>query len=401
MATSRQDPPIDAAHVYTLIKGLPIIARSDGSVQIGTEPPAAVLMKDAPPHAVGILRSLDGTAPLGDILARYRADGRLWTDLLGGVRAAGLLVPGAQWSFAGLPGGPALEPERDSLVQRHGTEIARMVLQSRRDAVVVVRGSGLVATAIATALLASGIGHVHQQADRVLRLAEQPRRPPAVDDTTTASPRTSTGRSRSPGTLLRSANAPSTAAASPPRPHTELPAGAAVKAAGAVLAAHLGRIAPHARVHAPPSHLRVTLTVLAGDGPPSPSLAAELTGRRLPHLAVRAGLISAVIGPLVLPGRSSCLLCALRHRTEVDASRSEVEQGMRLEVVLPPAQLVAAAATVAVNEALDHLDGLIVPATVDGTVEWRIGSLAPRRRSWPVHPECGCGRVTAPPASRW
>ncbi len=375
MTTPKGAEPIDLAEVYTLIKGIPVMSRSAGTVQIGSEPPAAVVLHHPPPHAVSILRGLDGTSTLSAVLARYRADVCVWTRLLGDLRDARLLVPLAQSSFAELPGGPVREPERDSLVQRHGIQLARLVLQARGDAVLVVRGSGRVATAIATALLASGVGHVHQQPDRVLRMAEQPDATPARD---------SLPPLRSPG-------------APPNRLRRDEPApGSAVKAAGAQLTAHLRRLAPDARVHAPPAHLRVTLTVLAGDGPPSPSLAAELTERRLPHLAVRAGLVSAVVGPLVLPGRSSCLLCALRYRTELDGGRAEVEQGMRLEVVVPPAQLVAAAAALAVNEILDHLDGISVPQTVDGTVEWRLGTAAPRRRSWSRHPDCGCGRDLAP-----
>lgn len=374
MTTPRWAGPIDPAGVYTLTKGLTVISRSAGTVQLGSEPPAAVVLHHPPPHAVSILRELDGTTPLSAVLARYRADVRVWTTLLADLRDARLLAAAGQESFAGLLGGPIFEPERDSLVQRHGSAVGRLVLQARHDAVVVVRGSGRVATAVATALLASGVGHVHQQPDRVLRLGEHP-----------------DGSSAWGGAPLRSAGV------QPPRGGLDEPAtGSAVKATGALLAAHLLRLAPEAKVHAPPAHLRVALTVLAGDGPPAPSLAAELTGRRLPHLAVRAGLLTAVVGPLVLPGRSSCLLCALRYRTELDDDRAEVEQGMRREVLVPPAQLVAAAAALAVNEALDHLDGISVPTTVDGTVEWQLGTFAPRRRSWNIHPDCGCARDLAP-----
>lgn len=378
MTAPRQDEPIDPAGVYTLIKGVTVIGRSTGIVQIGSEFPVAVLVHDPPPHALRILKALDGSATLGAVLARYRADAHVWTTLLSGLRDARLLVPVAQWSFVGLATGPIFEPERDSLVQRHGIAIAGLILQARRDAVVVVRGSGRVATAIATSLLASGIGHVHQQPDRALRLAEMPAGSPA-------------GADPAP---LRSPDAPAVTS----RRHLagrqvgDTGAASAVKAAGALLAANLRRCAPNARVHAPPAHLRVAVTVLAGDGPPSPSLAAELTNRRLPHLSARAGLTTAVVGPLVLPGRSSCLLCALRHRTDLDGGRPEVEQGMRQEVVVPPARLVAAAAALAVNEVLDHLDGVSVPNTVDGTVEWQLGSFAPRRRSWSQHPDCGCAR---------
>ena len=381
MMTPRRAGPIDVAEVYTLIKGITVIGRSAGTVQIGSEPPAAVLLHHPPPHAVSILRGIDGTSPLSAVLVRYRADVRIWTSLLEDLRDARLLVPVTQWTFARLPGGPNLESERDSLVQRHGVPVARLALQARHDALVVVRGSGRVATAIATALLDSGVGHVHQQPDRALRLAELPDPASAAGLLPTV---------RSPSTPQDS-DAPR--AAVDRRDGTQ---GAAVKAAGALLAAHLRRVAPDARVHAPAAHLRVALTVLAGDGPPSPSLAAELTDRRLPHLAVRAGLITAVVGPLVLPGRSSCVLCALRYRTESDGGRPEVEEGMRREVVLPPAQLVTAASWLAVNEVLDHLEGITVPATVDGTVEWQLGTFAARRRSWSVHPDCGCRRDAGP-----
>jgi hypothetical protein len=36
------------------------------------------------------------------------------------------------------------------------------------------------------------------------------------------------------------------------------------------------------------------------------------------------------------------------------------------------------------------LDNVDVPATLDGTLEWTLRDLSPRRRSWGRHPECGC-----------
>jgi hypothetical protein len=235
MTTPRHAGPIDLAEVYTLTKGLTVISRSAGSVQLGSEPPAAVVLHHPPPHAVDILRGLDGTTPLSAVLTRHRADILVWTALLADLRDARLLVPAGQEAFAGSIGGPIHEPERDSLVQRHGIGVARLVLQARRDAVVVVRGSGRVATAIATALLSSGVGHVHQQPDRVLRLAELP------------------DGERVVGTVPWRP-----AAGSLPRRQDEVDPASAVKAAGALLAAHLRRVAPDAKVHAPPAHLRAT-----------------------------------------------------------------------------------------------------------------------------------------------
>lgn len=367
-STVRDADPIDLGHRYLMIAGLPVIARGRDVVQIGGETSRSVLLHRAPTDAVAILRHLDGSRTLGAVLQQYRADPAAWARLLSALRDAGLLVPVADWSFPGLRPGPHLEPERDSLVHRHGVAVARLVMQARQDAMVVVRGTGRLATSIATSMAVSGLGHVHQQPDRALRSADLPE--------SQVPPRPTAGdRAHGSAELV----------------------GTPTRVDASALAANLHRSAPNVDVHPPVANHRVSLVVLAGDGPPAPSLAAELTGQRVPHLAVHAGLISAVVGPFVLPGRSSCLLCALRRRTERDPGRAAVEAGLRLEILVPPTQLVAAASALAVADALDHIDGITTPSTVDGTVEWRLGNLAPRRRSWSRHPDCGCsGPDTSP-----
>jgi hypothetical protein len=345
-----------------------VVPRGDGTVQIGSEPPHWLVLHRAPPRAVSVLKRLDGTRAVAEVLQFHDADPVVWRGLLTKLRDARLLVSAADWSFPGISPGPFLEPERDSLVHRHGIPVARRVLQARQDAVVVVRGSGRMAIAVASSLAASGVGHVHQQADRSLRLADLP------ED----------------GIVRPSDGGPGQAASTGPVRSTSSPS----RADMAALAANLRRVAPQVKVHQPAPHHRVDLVVLAGDGPPAPSLGAELTQQRIPHLAVRAGLTTTVVGPFVLPGRSSCLACALRQRTEFDSGRPMFEEGLRQELVVPPTQLVCAGASLAVSDALDHLDGVTVPTTIDGTVEWSLGQLAPRRRSWAAHPECGCHRVS-------
>lgn len=361
---------IDLSVVYTLISGLTVLSRSDDTIQIGSEPPHWLILHNAPVGSAGILKRLNGTAPAAQILSSVGADPALWSDLLARLLDARLLVPATEWSFAGVVPGPFLEPERDSLVHRYGIATARRVLQARQDAVVIVRGTGRIATAVATSLAVSGLGHVHQQPDRALRLADLPELALLA------------GAADLEGDgARRRAAAGASAISRPTRGDT------------ATLATNLSRAAPHIKVHAPAAHHRVALVVLAGDGPPSPSLAAELTSRRIPHLAIRAGLTSAVVGPFVLPGRSSCLMCALRQRAEIDAGREVFEQALRLELIVPPAQLVCSAAALVVADVLDHLDGVNEPATVDGTLEWMLGDPAPRRRSWSVHPGCGCNNL--------
>lgn len=369
--TAQLAESIDLDDVYLLISGVPVVARGDDTVQIGSEPPNCLILHRAPARSVSILRQLDGTRSVATVLRANGADPVLWRGLLTRLKETRLLVASADWSFPALPAGPFLEPERDSLVHRHGVFVARRVLQARKDAVVVVRGSGRIATAVASFLAASGLGHVYQQPDRALRLADLPEPGPAGPF----------GAASSGGPAQHG-----------PHPSKVTSMTAPTRADAAALAANLRRVAPNLNVNHPAPHHPVDLVVLAGDGPPAPALAAELTQRRVPHFAIRAGLTRAVVGPFVLPGRSSCLGCALRQRSALDGGRARFEEGLRLELVVPPARLVCTAAAFAVSDALDHLDGITVPSTLDGTLEWSLGDLAPRRRTWAMHPDCGCHR---------
>ncbi len=103
-----------------------------------------------------------------------------------------------------------------------------------------------------------------------------------------------------------------------------------------------------------------------------------------------SGPVRVVVGPFVLPGRSACLSCVHRHRTDADPQWPAVAGQMSTTPGGTSAALTAAAVCLAVTEVLEHIDGVRQPHTVDGTLEWRAGGTGPRRRTWPVHPECGC-----------
>ena len=60
------------------------------------------------------------------------------------------------------------------------------------------------------------------------------------------------------------------------------------------------------------------LVVLADDVVTDPRLVSDLVRCGLPHLSVRIRDGNGVVGPLVLPGRSSCLRCADIIRSELD-----------------------------------------------------------------------------------
>src|SRR5664279_4279985 len=81
---------------------------------------------------------------------------------------------------------------------------------------------------------------------------------------------------------------------------------------------------------------------------------------------------------------------AHQHRTDADPGWPTVARTVTDHEIDAPAFLAAAAAALAVGQILDHLDGAACPAAVDGTLEWSCGDTAARRRTWPVHPDCGC-----------
>lgn len=364
--------PIDLTGSYRLISGISVVARSDSVLQIGAEPPKWLILHHAPAGALQILRGLDGSARLADVLAAQHADPVVWGTLLTRLRDLGLLVAVSDWVFPGAEQDVLLDPERTSLVYRYGMGTARRLLARRHEALVVVRGSGRVASAIAALLAASGVGHVHQEPDRAVRSNDSsaalaaPGTFPAGDPLTRAQVLSGSGPSRRPDDHA------------------------------AVLAAALRRISRSVRTHPPAAHQHPALVVLAGDIPSASWSATALLREQIPHLAVRTQLASVVVGPLVIPGRSACLLCVLRHRSAIDLGWTAFEAGLVQEPVRSPAALIWTAASLAAIDALTHLDGLATPSMVDGTVEWWAGELAPRRRTWSIHPDCECRNSTRP-----
>ncbi|MDR2280061.1 MAG: hypothetical protein LBE07_04295 [Gordonia sp. (in: high G+C Gram-positive bacteria)] len=138
------------------------------------------------------------------------------------------------------------------------------------------------------------------------------------------------------------------------------------------------------------------LVVIADQPVPDPRLTRLLMAARLPHLPVHLRDGVGVVGPLVLPGTSSCLRCADLHRTDFDPQWPIVAASL-LDLVghAPPAVL---RATVAVAHGqIDEIITMLAassparPSLVDRSLEY---SSAPSRldtHARPVHPRCGCG----------
>lgn len=336
---------VDMSRRYTLSDGARVISRSADSVQIGTDEPRCVVVNEAPSETMSVLAGLDGASSLAHILTTHDADPVLWAALFEQLLAIDLLIPAesAGLGQVSFTPGAHLSDERSGLLLRHGHTAAARILQARDDALVVVRGNSLLAAPVAALLAASGVGHIHHEPVR-----------------------------------------PAWVMPSPPMP------GGMSQSRHSDLAADLLRAHPTVRVHPPAAHQHPTIVLLVGDPIADLGVAASLVRSRVPHLAVTTSVVRCVVGPLVLPGRSSCLSCAYRRRTDADPGWPVLARQLARERTRASAFLTSAAACLATDQLLEHIDGAAKPTTVNGTLEWRAGDQAPRRRTWDVHPDCGC-----------
>jgi hypothetical protein len=226
------------------------------------------------------------------------------------------------------------------------------LLERRRAARVVVHGRSRLAAPIGALLGSAGVGHVHPDAPGLVTAAD----------------------AMVGGILPADARRPARRAA-----------------ADAVL-----RAAPEADTRAVPE-AEADLLVWVGSPTPLPPAALGPVLRSVPHLAVWIRDGTVVVGPLVRPGRSTCLACVEAHRRDRDAHWPALSAQLTAapEAAEPCATtLVAMGAAVAAEQVLTELDGGDPPCLA-GTVEIDHPGVL-RRRGWPPHPGCGCldGRRT-------
>ncbi|MGH8961499.1 MAG: ThiF family adenylyltransferase [Jatrophihabitantaceae bacterium] len=244
------------------------------------------------------------------------------------------------------PPAPRLAAELTALAARNGQRAAEL-LSARRHVTVVVHGSGRCGPHIAAILGAAGIGRIHVLDLSAVRLQQSV-----------------------PGGLS---------------PDDE---GRNVSSAAAEA---IRRAAPDADIGPLPPQERPDLVVLACDEPVDPDRRSALHARGTAHLLVRLGTDHGVVGPLVIPGLTSCLRCADLHRLDRDPAWTALavqlatpQRGSGSDVA--QATLIAGLAS---QQAIAFLDG-DQPATIDGTLEQHLPDWRIRRRSWPVHPDCEC-----------
>jgi hypothetical protein len=260
--------------------------------------------------------------------------------------------------------GSALEPDLLSLSLLHRSPgAASRVVQARRAATVEVLGAGRVGATVAGLLAAAGIGHLDIDDDGPLRTA----------DVAPGGLRGTGGTSASRGAETR-------------------------RLLGSVTTAR-GRSGSS----------QPAISVLA---PTTALLAPELLSRTRdrPHLPVLIRETTALVGPLVVPGRTPCCRCVELARGDRDPawpslSAQLLGSARRVEpcdvVLATLAAALAVAAVLAFLDAADAADGAIPADGADGVgaatpalgavLEIGLADLRLRRRTVRSYPGCGCG----------
>lgn len=152
---------------------------------------------------------------------------------------------------------------------------------------------------------------------------------------------------------------------------------------------------PHAAVSASGTDLVVLADYLV----PDPRLVRELHAARVPHLPVRVRDGTGVVGPLVLPGVTSCLGCADLHRRDRDSAWPAVAAQLRHTVTHADRATVLATTALAlsqVDRVIAAIRGaaagpeLAAPPTLDATLELDLTTGSMMTRRWVRHPLCDC-----------
>lgn len=326
--------------------------RDPETLQLGQAPGRSAVLCGLDPLTRQALGLMDGTRDRAQVLAAAAAVGcppSRTSDLLDLLAGAGLLED------AGADLGPLVSLERAER-ERLAADLASLALvrgdgglpaaAHRADARVLVIGAGRVGAPLAGLLAAAGVGSV----DVLDEVAGTPQ-----DTGVGGAGLADVGRSR--GQVARErllGCAPSTTA---------------------------GPLA------------QVDLVVVAPARPEQLEDARRLLPTGTPHLLAEVRDTVGVVGPLVLPGRTACLHCLDLTRSDLDPHwpvlAAQLSQPSRARNACDGPLALSVAAQAAM-QCLALLDGTTDPAALGGTLELALPDWRWRRRSWPVHPDCGC-----------
>jgi hypothetical protein len=342
--------------------------RDEHTLQLGLDPEHAGVLAGLDAAAVQLLARMDGTRTAAQLVhsaGASGADAAATRELIEGLSHRGLLVDAAGGDAAARAIDPdergRLEPDLAAWSVGAGA-VGRRLLAVRRRSRVVVEGAGRLGALLVTLLAAAAVGRLVVTDDGQVR---------AGDLGPGGHERATVGTGRAASAAQRAALAAPSARVSCSRSPVPLDA-------------------------EPPD-----LVVVSPDGPaPPPGRCEQLLAAGVPHLLATTFERVAVVGPLVLPGRSPCTTCLDLHRVDRDrqwpvvasqlhgaaASVTGVRTVAACDVVLA-----SLAASLAASAALAYLDAPGEPHELAGAmVQVRPPGLLARRRSWTWHPSCGC-----------
>jgi bacteriocin biosynthesis cyclodehydratase domain-containing protein len=159
------------------------------------------------------------------------------------------------------------------------------------------------------------------------------------------------------------------------------------------------RIAHSSQPHAAVSATDVDLVVLSDYLVADPRMVRDLHSRGVAHLLVRLRDGIGLVGPLVIPGMTSCLGCADLHRRDRDAAWPAISAQLRETVGVADRATVLATAALAlsqVHRVIAAVRGQQAvadpgpPQTLNATLEFDLHAGAIVARQWTKHPLCSC-----------
>ncbi len=337
-----------------LKSGLLQLWRDRQTLQIGVDPRRGFAINGHTRAAEAVLSVLDGSRDRAAVLAAAADRG---VPAQAADRVLALLAAGGVLNDFPPPARLALPPQvharlapefaTASLANHDGDGGVRAMVR-RRASHIRVYGAGRIGASVACLLAASGIGRITCSDTQQARLVDAA--PAGLDGSDAGAPR-QRGVARA-----------------------------------------IGRVAPDVRT----GDDRVPPDIVVLTEGPDPRQTAALMARRIPHLCSSAAEAIGVVGPLVLPGRSACLRCLDLSRRDRDPAWPLIAAQLASRRPATPAcdvVLATAVAAHAARQALTFIDAAgPAPTVINGTLELVLPDWRWRRRTWPIHAECGCGR---------
>ena len=162
------------------------------------------------------------------------------------------------------------------------------------------------------------------------------------------------------------------------------------------------RVKQSSQPHAAVSAAEADLVVLSDNLVADPRMLRDLHSQRVAHLAVRVRDGTGLVGPLVIPGVTSCLGCADLHRRDRDAAWPALAAQLRDTVGVADRATLLATAALALSQ-INRVIGAVrsgvkanagpdpePPKALNATLEFDVHAGSIVVRHWPKHPLWSC-----------